>query len=418
MRIRKISFEDKYLTDRERRNLQILDIIRKKGPISRTEISHATGINIVTVSNYVDNYIKIGLVIEGGLDVSTGGRRPELIELNPNFGYIVGVDFGMLGVENPVIDIVLTDLNAKIITKTKDFRSSDKLDDNLDLIGKAIEKVINESGIDRSRLLGIGVALAGIIDKEKQTIRDTNNDTTQDYSDFIEKLNRNFDVPVAVENDHFAAVLAEKYVGITTGKDFENLIFMASDCACGIIIKGQVYKGISQSAGELSINPPNVEESKSSKAWCQFEDSLRSRGLDLSMVRSAKQLFRSNKEAKSKILKLSSDDIDKINFDIIVEAVKSQDKIALQLVEEAGEYMGAKIAFLVNLLNPEIVIIGRYIDKLGDPFLNAVIKSTRRWAFQECFNSVRIILTSLGDESVALGAATLIMQESFKYANV
>ena len=74
------------LTDREKRNIDILETIRKGGQISKTDISRQTGLNIVTVSNYVDTYVKGGLVIERGLDISTGGRRPTLVELNPNYG--------------------------------------------------------------------------------------------------------------------------------------------------------------------------------------------------------------------------------------------------------------------------------------------------------------------------------------------
>ena len=75
-------FKYSTLTDRERKNLAILDIIRRSGPISRTDISKMSEINIVTISNYVGNYIKHGYVVERGLDVSTGGRKPTLLELN------------------------------------------------------------------------------------------------------------------------------------------------------------------------------------------------------------------------------------------------------------------------------------------------------------------------------------------------
>ncbi|MEE9500128.1 MAG: winged helix-turn-helix domain-containing protein, partial [Candidatus Omnitrophota bacterium] len=82
------TFTYKDISDRKRKNLAILDCIRRKGEISRTEISKETGINIVSVSNYVMNYIKKGLVIEWGLDMSTGGRRPELVKLNLESAYV------------------------------------------------------------------------------------------------------------------------------------------------------------------------------------------------------------------------------------------------------------------------------------------------------------------------------------------
>ncbi|MFH1645307.1 MAG: winged helix-turn-helix domain-containing protein, partial [Candidatus Omnitrophota bacterium] len=94
MAIRQTLFRDQILSDRERKNLAILDVIRKSGPITRTEISKFTKLNIVTVSNYVNNYIEKGLVVEKGFDVSTGGRKPTLVELNASIGYAIGVDIG------------------------------------------------------------------------------------------------------------------------------------------------------------------------------------------------------------------------------------------------------------------------------------------------------------------------------------
>src|SRR5664279_3648898 len=88
--------KDRTLTDKERKNLAILEVVRKNGPISRTDISKLTELNIVTVSNYVSHYIKKGLVVEGELDESTGGRKPVLVELNPKAGYIVGVGLNMM----------------------------------------------------------------------------------------------------------------------------------------------------------------------------------------------------------------------------------------------------------------------------------------------------------------------------------
>ena len=80
--------------DRQRKNLSILELIRKKGPISRADISRMLGLNIVSVSNYLDFYINKRTILEVGYDVSSGGRRPELLELNAKSAYIVGVDIG------------------------------------------------------------------------------------------------------------------------------------------------------------------------------------------------------------------------------------------------------------------------------------------------------------------------------------
>ena len=107
-------FKYQMLSDKERKNLLLLDIIMQKGPISRTDVSKETELNIVTVSNYVNSFLDRGIVIEKGLDVSSGGRKPTLVELNSKGGYSIGIDIGPINVI-----AVMTDLSAKIITKEK-----------------------------------------------------------------------------------------------------------------------------------------------------------------------------------------------------------------------------------------------------------------------------------------------------------
>ncbi|NQT06476.1 MAG: ROK family protein, partial [Candidatus Omnitrophica bacterium] len=91
MAVGRRGLSDEDVSDKGRKNLTILDTIRKRGPLARTDVSKITGINIVTVSNYIDSYIKTGLVVQRGLDTSTGGRRPLLVELNAQHGYLVGI---------------------------------------------------------------------------------------------------------------------------------------------------------------------------------------------------------------------------------------------------------------------------------------------------------------------------------------
>ena len=120
MALREGVLKQERFTEKERRNLAILDIIRRARETSRAEISKITHLNIVTISNYLDDYITKNLVLETGLDVSTGGRRPELLELNPKFGYAIGLDLGAphITAETYVVGIMIDTL-GKTIAKVK-----------------------------------------------------------------------------------------------------------------------------------------------------------------------------------------------------------------------------------------------------------------------------------------------------------
>src|SRR3990167_3561631 len=130
---------DRVLTDKERKNLAILEVIRKNGPISRTDISKITEFNIVTVSNYVNHYIKKGLVVEGELDESTGGRKPILVELNPKSAYIVGVGLNMLSMVG-----VLVDLETNVLYEVKRERKPENSENMIEKMIQLAEEIIDK----------------------------------------------------------------------------------------------------------------------------------------------------------------------------------------------------------------------------------------------------------------------------------
>ena len=158
--------KDRTLTDKERKNLGILEVIRKNGPISRTDISKLTELNIVTVSNYVGHYIKKGLVIEGELDESTGGRKPVLVELNPKAGYIVGVGLNMMSMV-----AVLVDLEINVISEIKRERAPENSDKIILQMVDLAAEIIEKAEVDKSKIVGLGVGIPGIIDERGRTIR-------------------------------------------------------------------------------------------------------------------------------------------------------------------------------------------------------------------------------------------------------
>ena len=106
---RRLLLDEHRLTEREQKNFQILELIRQRGPLTRMELSQGTGFNIVTVSNYVNYFIKQALVLERGYDISTGGRKPTLVDLNAKAGFAIGIDLGPMDVSRTHTIAVITD---------------------------------------------------------------------------------------------------------------------------------------------------------------------------------------------------------------------------------------------------------------------------------------------------------------------
>ncbi len=161
-------YKSDHLTDRERKNIILLDVIRRNGPIAKTDISRITQFNIVTVSNYVEHYIDQKLVAEKGLDISSGGRRPELVELNADWGNILGIEIGPTHILG-----IISNLAPAIIHKVKVPRPAGHMEVVISEAVKLTRKLIQESKVPQEKIKGIGLGVSGVIDRSAGTIRDT-----------------------------------------------------------------------------------------------------------------------------------------------------------------------------------------------------------------------------------------------------
>ena len=179
-----------------------------------------------------------------------------------------------------------------------------------------------------------------------------------------------------------------------------------------MILKGELYYGTTKSAGELNINPPGESPMHCWEGY-NYGCCLRSRGIDLGISAYAKRYFEEKKQAKSKILDLAGGNPNEITLNTVIKASRDNDELAIKFLQEAGTYLGAKIAYLVNLFNPEAVVIGRGIEKAGDILMAAVEKAVKLWGYEEAVSVVKIISTSLGEDAVAVGAGALVIQKIF-----
>jgi predicted NBD/HSP70 family sugar kinase len=395
-------FDEEIMTDRERKNWAILDLIRRKGPITRTEISKETELNIVTVSNYINSYIQKGLVVEGGLDVSSGGRRPVMVELNPKAGFVVGVGLDLFNVIG-----VMTDLQANVLVKVKKPRPAGPEDIVVDTLIDLVEELIKKSELESGKIKGLGVGIPGIVDRRVGTIRWPNQMGSIYISTLKGLLEQKFGIPTFIENDATVAACGEREFELESG--IQDLLYMYSGVGSGMIINGQIYRGASGCAGELGIANLSGEEAGKWEGLSRWE-------ADLGLTTKAKRAI--EKGEKTKILELANADPNKITMKTIIDAAKEGDKLASKLVEEAGAELGIRIAYLVNFLNPEVVVIGGGIERAGAVLLDAIKRTVRAKAFEEMANVVRIVPTQLGEDSVAMGAVSLVIQEIFTHVMI
>ncbi|MBN1689331.1 MAG: ROK family transcriptional regulator [Candidatus Omnitrophica bacterium] len=404
--IKQILLKDRILTDKERKNLAILEVIRKNGPISRTDISKITELNIVTVSNYVNHYIRKGLVVEGELDESTGGRKPVLVELNSKAGYIVGVGLNMMSTVG-----VLVDLEINVVAEMKRDRHPENSEAVIESMVNMATEVIEKANVDRDKIVGVGVGVPGIIDERGRTIRWPQSLGEKDISVCLsikDTFEKRLNIPTFVENDANAAVLGEKWLGLD--RDVRHMLYMFSGVGCGILVNGEIYRGATGAAGELGISSSQASKEQAHEIAKQ----LGRWEMDLGVTRRMRTAI---EKGSPTILKdFVNGDASKLTFKDIVRAVKEKDKLTIQAIEEGGYELGKKIAFLINLLNPEIVVIGGGVEDCGSPILDSIKTAIKEWAVEEASSQVKIIPSAFGENAVALGVVGIVAREVFAQA--
>ena len=256
--MRNFDFNKEASSEKEKRNIEILDILRKRGPLSRPEISKDMGINVVTISNYINDFIKNNLVFEKELDISEGGRRPLLLDLNPQAGFVIGVGLNLTNMVG-----VLVDLKGNIITKTQAARPKVSAKEISECALEIIREILRRSKEYSSGIKGIGIGVAGLVNKDTGSIHWPQK--MGRYYTYLsldlplrELIEKEFGFPCLIENDATSACFGEQWFGV--GQGYKNIIYMFSGVGCGIMINGDVYRGAKGYAGEASIYSHKEED--------------------------------------------------------------------------------------------------------------------------------------------------------------
>jgi len=396
-------------SEKERRTIDILEILRRFGPISRPDISKEMGINVVTISNYIDEFIRRKLVYEKELDVSEGGRRPALLELNPAAGYAIGVGLNLMNMVG-----LLLDLKGNIIVKTQASRPRASVKEVTECVLEIIREVIRRSKEYLPNIKGIGVGIAGLVNRQDGSIRwPQKMDHYYTYASvdlpLRELLEREFSLPVLIENDATSACFGEHWLDLDRG--YKNVIYMFSGVGCGIMINGEVYTGTQGYAGEVSIY--NYKQQDDFSCQAGRDCFLKRWEMDLGIVDEVKSILSKNKEASLEFQKAITVALQDLDLKSVFTAARAKNPVAQQVLNSAAKRLGIKVAFLVNLFNPQVVVIGGGFEEAGEEFLATINSTVKDWAFREVVEDLRIVYSQLRENAVAVGAASLVLENVF-----
>ena len=405
-----IDFRKEIASEKERRNIDILEIVRRRGPISRPDISKEMGINVVTISNYVDEFIKRSLIYEKELDVSEGGRRPVLLDLNAQAGFVIGVGLNLMNMVG-----ILADLKGTIITKTQVARPKAGVKELSEALLDIVREILKRSKEYTDQIKGIGVGIAGLINKKTGSIHWPQR--VEQYYTYVsvdvplrELMEKEFNLPTVVENDAACACFGEQWFDLDRG--VKNALYMFSGVGCGILINGQLYRGSQGYAGETSIY--NYRENDLFNCALGNSCFLKRWELDMGIVGDVRNMLARQAEKTQEFFNDAAvADISAVDLKGIFNASAAGNEIARSALSLAAKRLGIRMASLVNLFNPEVVVIGGGWEEAGEEFLHRVTTTVKNWAFRETTDDLEIVYSHLRENAVALGAASLVTQKLF-----
>ena len=383
---------------------KILSVVDDAGRISRVEVQTLLKKNGKTVTNITNSLIDDGLIVQSGFSSYTGGRRRELLSLNPEYGYLIGIHLGINFLRGTI-----TNFNYKPLAEEKiPISPNASKAELIKKIKKTIEFLIKSNNIPISKLLGIGFVANGLFDhKTDKWILSANIKNWKNVS--IKKiLSELYNVPIFSESNSRAMTLWEKHLG--SAKNNKNLIYLnlGLGIGCGIISNGRLYRGVNNKAGELghTIVVPNGELCSCGNRGC------------LETVASGWALIKIIKEkilggAKSEISDSCNGNLDLLNIDMVFKAFHNGDKLVCEVLETASDYLGIGIANFINLFNPGVIVLGGKFAILGDKFLDKLKNNIKKYAMPLLFEEVKFITSSYDDYAASLGATTLVRDSYF-----
>ena len=312
--------------------------------------------------------------------------------------YVIGIGLNLFDARGLVLNS-----EGKIILRTEKKRKFITANETIDVCLSLFEEIFKKTKRYRDNIIGAGLALGGVVNRKKGEVYwpQKQNDTYIYISvPFKKYLEEKFKLPIYIENDANASAWAEYKKNY---KGYKNLIYMFSGVGCGIIINGSLYQGGQGAAGELFITPHKVMSSRLGDfsfltQWPQ----------DLGIIKRAKELISLGKDTS--LLK-RIDSVGNLSLEDIFREVKNKDSVSCEVLKEAAFALGVKISFLVNLLNPEVVIIGGGFEEAGSSFLGRINQVVKEYTFSFSRKNLKIVFSSLGRDAPCLGVAQLIREE-------
>ncbi|MEH7304451.1 ROK family transcriptional regulator [Neobacillus drentensis] len=361
----------------------LLNEIVSNSPISRARLSEITGLNKSTVSSQVNTLIEKKLIFEIGQGQSSGGRKPVMLVFNKNAGYSISIDIGVDSING-----ILTDLKGNIVVDQYHRLEKPSLDNNKDILFSMIKELSSQIPESPYGLIGIGVCVPGLVSTEQKVIFTPNIDWNYQL-DLKADIEKEFQVPVFIENEANAGAYGEKVFG--AAKNYENLIYVSvgTGIGIGIVINHDIYRGVNGFAGEmghLTIDYNGLKCSCGNKGCWELYAS----------EKALLHTFQQNNRVTSS--------------QELINLANQNDPDILMGLQNFGFYLGIGLTSIINTFNPQVVIIRNDIVEALPMVMNSIRNSISSRNNDQFSNNQELFLSSLGKNAPALGTSSIVIE--------
>lgn len=376
--------------------------------ISRVQLANNTSLSNTTISNLIAELLADGIVVEEGAEEPNGrrkvGRPRTLLRLVPDARYAIGVHIGI-----GLYRVAITNLFGEPISnKITPFYLSTPAARVIDNIAETIDSSIQAAGINRDRVLGVGVGASGLVEHRSglniwaPNLRWRNVPIQTQLAEILH-------FPVVVDNNVRAMALGEAFFGSGRGVNSLAFVYGRIGVGAGFVFGGQIFRGSHAGAGEIGHSILLVDNG--SPCRCGNSGCLETLVSEPVILESARKLSHEHPEGILAHALASQDDHRPI--DRVFEVARSGDPTTRSMLEKHAYYLGIALANLVNVLNPELILLGGLFAEAQDLFIPAATATMHANAFGDLGSQVRIEPTSFGWRAGVIGAAALALTAFF-----
>lgn len=386
--------------------LQKIKIIKHlflSGETSNADICNRFNVSLPTSMSLISQLKEAGIVEKKGRGKSEGGRKPDLFGLKERLFFVLSIH-----IERFKIKLAIIDNNHSVIAENTIETAISPNSNIVESLHSWAVDLIQNSKIEDVLIMGVGISMPGLVSTEEGK-NFTYYLTEQEPESLKEKFEKTFGKPVVILNDAKSACLAEFRYGLAQEKNDVLVISMDWGIGLGIIMGGKMHSGVSGFAGEFG-HIPMVEDGL--LCHCGKRGCLETEASGLALVRRAKEGL---KAGQTSILnELMKEDFDKLEPEVIIDAANKGDQFAISVLSEIGVKLGKGIAILIQIFNPELIILEGKIAEAKQFITTPIQQAMNTYCMMQLKERTKIELSTLGHNSSLYGGIIAVMEDIFK----